>query len=148
MTAGFCTILLLLVSNIFMTFAWYGNLKLQQMNISTSWPLILIILCSWGLAFFEYCAMIPANRLGSQINGGPFSLMQLKIIQEAISLIVFTGIVALVFKGEPIKWNHIVAFALIILAVFFAFLNNDKSDTQKDKTEIKATNDIPDSGDK
>lgn len=148
MTAGIGTILLLLVSNVFMTFAWYGNLKLQQMNISTSWPLILIILCSWGLAFFEYCAMIPANRLGSQINGGPFSLMQLKIIQEAISLIVFTGIVALVFKGEPIKWNHIVAFALIILAVFFAFLNNDKSDTQKDKTEIQATNDIPDSGDK
>jgi len=148
MTAGICTILLLLVSNVFMTFAWYGNLKLQQMNISTSWPLILIILCSWGLAFFEYCAMIPANRIGSQINGGPFSLMQLKIIQEAISLIVFTGIVALVFKGEPIKWNHIVAFALIILAVFFAFLNNDKPDTQKDKTEIKAPNDIPDSGDK
>ncbi|MBR5982635.1 MAG: DMT family protein [Bacteroidales bacterium] len=139
MTAGIGTILLLLVSNVFMTFAWYGNLKLQQMNISTSWPLILIILCSWGLAFFEYCAMIPANRMGSQINGGPFSLMQLKIIQEAISLIVFTAIVALVFKGEPIKWNHIVAFVLIVFAVFFAFLNNDKTETPKDKTEIQAT---------
>jgi hypothetical protein len=139
MTAGICTILLLLVSNVFMTFAWYGNLKLQQMNISTSWPLIVIILCSWGLALFEYCAMIPANRIGSQINGGPFSLMQLKIIQEAISLIVFTGIVALVFKGEPIKWNHFVAFALIILAVFFAFLNTGNNDSSKDKTEIQAT---------
>ena len=138
MTAGFCTILLLLVSNVFMTFAWYGNLKLQQMNISTSWPLILIILCSWGLAFFEYCAMIPANRIGSQINGGPFSLMQLKIIQEAISLIVFTAIVSLVFKGEPIRWNHIVAFVLIVFAVFFAFLKTGKDETPKDKTEIQS----------
>lgn len=148
MTAGIWTIVLLVISNILMTFAWYGNLKLQQMNISTSWPLIVIILASWGIAFFEYCVMIPANRMGSQINGGPFSLMQLKIIQEAISLIVFTAIVALVFKGEPIKWNHIVAFVLIVFAVFFAFLNNDKSDTTKDNTEIQAPNDIPDSGDK
>ena len=143
-TAGIFTILLLLVSNIFMTFAWYGNLKLQQMDISTSWPLILIILCSWGLAFFEYCAMIPANRIGSQINGGPFSLMQLKIIQEAISLTVFTAIVALVFKGEPIKWNHLVAFGFIILAVFFAFLNTgDKNKPAKDSTEITATTENP-----
>ena len=120
-TAGIFTILLLLVSNIFMTFAWYGNLKLQQMDISTSWPLILIILCSWGLAFFEYCAMIPANRLGSQINGGPFSLMQLKILAECISLTVFTIIVATVFKSEPIRWNHFVSFIFILLAVVFAF---------------------------
>ena len=146
-TAGIFTILLLLVSNIFMTFAWYGNLKLQQMDISTSWPLILIILCSWGLAFLEYCAMIPANRIGSQINGGPFSLMQLKIIQEAISLIVFTGIVALVFKGEPIRWNHLVAFAFIILAVFFAFLNTGKSESPKDNIEITATTKNPQSSD-
>ena len=142
-TAGIFTILLLLVSNIFMTFAWYGNLKLQQMDISTSWPLILIILCSWGLAFFEYCAMIPANRMGSQINGGPFSLMQLKIIQEAISLIVFTGIVALVFKGEPIKWNHFVAFALIILAVLFAFLNTGENKPANDNTGVTATTENP-----
>ena len=84
MTGALLTVLLLIISNIFMTFAWYGNLKLQEMNISTSWPLILIILASWGLAFFEYCFMIPANRVGSQINGGPFSLMQLKVIQEAV----------------------------------------------------------------
>lgn len=122
MSKGLLTILMLICSNVFMTFAWYGNLKLTELKINTDWPLILIILCSWGLAFFEYCFMIPANRIGSQINGGPFSLMQLKIIQEAISLIVFTVIVATVFKGEPIRWNHLVAFGLIILAVFFAFL--------------------------
>ena len=104
-----------------MTFAWYGNLKLTQMKINVDWPLILIILSSWGMAFFEYTFMIPANRIGSQINGGPFSLMQLKIIQEAVSLIVFTVIVATVFKGEPIRWNHLVSFIFIILAVIFAF---------------------------
>ena len=108
-----------------MTFAWYGNLKLQQMNVIKDWPLIAIIVLSWGMAFFEYTFMIPANRIGSQITGGPFSLMQLKVIQECVSLVVFTVIVATVFKGEPIRWNHLVAFALIILAVFFAFLKTD-----------------------
>lgn len=117
--------LLLIVSNVFMTFAWYGNLKLQQMKISTDWPLILIIAVSWGLAFFEYCFMIPANRMGSQITGGPYSLMQLKVIQESVSLVVFTLIVALVFKGEPIRWNHFVAFGCILLAVFFAFMKTE-----------------------
>ncbi len=121
MSKGLLTILMLIVSNVFMTFAWYGNLKLSELKINTDWPLILIILTSWGLAFFEYVFMIPANRIGSQINGGPFSLMQLKIIQEAISLTVFTVIVATVFKGEPIRWNHIVSFGFIILAVVFAF---------------------------
>ena len=126
MPRGLTTILLLIASNVIMTFAWYGNLKLQQMKLATDWPLIAIIALSWGLAFFEYCFMIPANRIGSAINGGPFSLMQLKIIQEAISLTVFTVIVATVFKGEPIRWNHIVAFVFIILAVFFAFLKDTK----------------------
>lgn len=118
---GLATIGLLVVSNVFMTFAWYGNLKLSEMKISTDWPLIAIILFSWGIALFEYMFMVPANRIGSQITGGPFTLMQLKVIQEAISLTVFTLIVALVFKGEPIKWNNIVSFVLIILAVFFSF---------------------------
>ncbi len=116
------TVGLLVISNVFMTFAWYGNLKLKEMNISNDWPLYLIILASWGMALFEYSFMIPANRVGAQINGGPFSLMQLKIIQEAVSLIVFTIIVATVFKGEPIHWNHIVSFFCILAAVFFAFL--------------------------
>ena len=94
------TVLLLVLSNIFMTFAWYGHLKLQEMKVSTSWPLILVILFSWGLAFFEYCAQVPANRLGFTGNGGPFSLMQLKVIQEVVSLIVFTLVVTLLFKGS------------------------------------------------
>ena len=122
MSKGLITILLLLASNVFMTFAWYGNLKLQQMNLIKDWPLIAIILLSWGMALLEYSFMIPANRIGSQITGGPFSLMQLKIIQECISLFVFTVIVATVFKGEPIRWNHLVSFGFIVLAVFFAFL--------------------------
>lgn len=112
---------MLVVSNIFMTFAWYGNLKLTELKINTDWPLILIILTSWGVAFFEYSFMIPANRIGSQINGGPFSLMQLKILAECISLTVFTIIVATVFKSEPIRWNHLVSFVFILLAVVFAF---------------------------
>lgn len=116
------TILLLVVSNVFMTFAWYGNLKLHEMKVSTDWPLILIILASWGMAFFEYLVMIPANRIGSQITGGPFSLMQLKILQEALSLVIFTVVVTLCFKGESIHWNHIAAFGCLIAAVFFAFL--------------------------
>jgi len=122
MQQGIWTIILLVISNIFMTFAWYGQLKLQEMHISTDWPLILIILASWGVALFEYTFMIPANRMGSVINGGPFNLMQLKVIQEVISLTVFTVIVSLVFKGQPIHWNHIVAFACMVAAVFFVFL--------------------------
>ena len=125
MSKGLITVLMLVCSNVFMTFAWYGNLKLQQMNVIKDWPLIAIIVLSWGMAFFEYTFMIPANRIGSQITGGPFSLMQLKVIQECVSLVVFTVIVATVFKGEPIRWNHLVAFGLIILAVFFAFLKTD-----------------------
>lgn len=116
------TILLLIGSNICMTFAWYGHLKLQEMHISDGWPLILVILFSWGIAFVEYCLMVPANRIGSNINGGPFSLIQLKVIQEVISLTVFTLIVTLVFKGETLQWNHLVAFACLILAVFFCFI--------------------------
>ena len=122
MPKGLISILLLVVSNVFMTFAWYGNLKLEQMNVTKDWPLILIILLSWGVALLEYLVMIPANRIGSSVTSGPFSLMQLKIIQECISLTVFTVIVATVFKGEPIRWNHIVSFGCIVLAVFFAFL--------------------------
>lgn len=120
---GFWTILLLIVSNVFMTFAWYGQLKLPDVVPSSKdWPLIVIILLSWCVALFEYFLMIPANRIGSNTNGGPFNLMQLKVIQEVISLTVFTVIVALVFKGQPIQWNHITAFCCMIAAVFFVFL--------------------------
>ena len=116
------TIILLVLSNIFMTFAWYGHLKLKEMKISTSWPLILVILFSWGLAFFEYCAQVPANRIGFSGNGGPFSLVQLKVIQEVVSLVVFTLIVTVLFKGESLHWNHLAAFGCLVLAVFFVFL--------------------------
>ena len=119
---GVLTVLMLVVSNVLMTFAWYGNLKLDEMKITTDWPLFLIILASWGVAFFEYCVMIPANRIGFVDHGGPFNLMQLKVIQEVISLTVFTIIATFVFKGQPLHWNHLVAFFCLVLAVFFVFL--------------------------
>ena len=122
MQQGIWTVLLLIISNVFMTLAWYGHLKLSEMHISDNWPLIVVILFSWGIALLEYLVMVPANRIGSRINGGPFSLVQLKVIQEAISLTVFTVMVFLLFKGESLQWNHFVAFALIILAVFFCFM--------------------------
>lgn len=116
------TILFLVVSNFFMTLAWYGHLKLQEMKISSDWPLILVILFSWGIAFFEYCFQVPANRIGFQGNGGPYTLVQLKVIQEVVSLTVFTIVATLLFKGQPLQWNHFVAFGLLVLAVFFAFI--------------------------
>lgn len=106
-----------------MTFAWYGQLKLLEVVPSSKdWPLFVIILLSWGVALLEYSFMIPANRIGSNVNGGPFNLMQLKVIQEVVSLTVFTLIVALVFKNQPIQWNHIAAFGCLVAAVFFVFL--------------------------
>ena len=119
---GLYTILMLVLSNVFMTFAWYGHLKLQEMKISTGWPLILIILFSWGIAFFEYCLTVPANRIGFVGNGGPFTLMQLKVIQEVISLSVFTIIISFLFQGQAFHWNHLAAFVCLVLAVFFVFL--------------------------
>jgi uncharacterized protein (DUF486 family) len=121
---GVLTIIMLVVSNVFMTFAWYGNLKLEEMKVTTDWPLILIILASWGVALFEYSFMIPANRIGFIERGGPFNLMQLKVIQEVVSLTVFTIIAMLVFKGQPLRWNHLAAFACMVMAVFFVFMKN------------------------
>jgi transmembrane signal peptide protein len=116
------TILLLILSNVFMTFAWYGHLKLQETGISKNWPLIAVILFSWGIALFEYCFQVPANRMGFIDNGGPFSLIQLKVIQEVVSLIVFSLLVTILFKGESIHWNHIAAFACLVAAVYFVFI--------------------------
>ena len=121
MTNGIYTILLLIMSNVFMTFAWYGHLRLQQSGVSTNWPLYLVIAFSWMIAFFEYCCQVPANRLGFVDNGGPFNLMQLKVIQEVISLIIFTIIAQLMFQGQSFHWNHMAAFLCIILAVYFIF---------------------------
>ena len=119
---GVLTIIMLVVSNVFMTFEWYGNLKLEEMKILTDWPLILIILASWGVALLEYSFMIPANRIGFNEHGGPFNLMQLKVIQEVVSLTVFTIIAMLIFKGQPLRWNHLAAFVCMVGAVFFVFL--------------------------
>ncbi|MDD2953730.1 MAG: DMT family protein [Parabacteroides sp.] len=120
---GVYTILLLLVSNVFMTCAWYGHLKMRQ---QFSWfehlPLLGVILFSWFLAFFEYCFQVPANRIGFRDNGGPFSLMQLKVIQEVITLVVFVIFSATAFKGEAFHWNHFAACVCLILAVYFVFM--------------------------
>ncbi|MFL1683173.1 MULTISPECIES: DMT family protein [Bacteroidales] len=119
---GLYSILLLIISNIFMTFAWYGHLKLQEMKIISNWPLIGVILLSWGIALAEYMCQVPANRLGFQGNGGPFSLMQLKVVQEVITLIIFTLFSTLLFKGESLHWNHLAAFICLVLAVYFVFM--------------------------
>ncbi len=118
---GLYTILLLLAANVFMTLAWYGHLKLQSMQvIGNTTPLIFVILLSWGIAFFEYCLQVPANRIGFEGNGGPFSLMQLKVIQEVITLVVFIIFSAVAFH-TPLRWNHAVACLLLIGAVYFVF---------------------------
>ena len=120
---GAYAILLLIVSNIFMTCAWYGHLKMRQ---QFSWfdhlPLFGVILFSWFLASLEYCFQVPANRIGFRDNGGPFSLMQLKVIQEVITLIVFVLFSATAFKGESFHWNHVAACVCLILAVYFVFM--------------------------
>ena len=116
------TIGMLIISNIFMTFAWYGHLKLQASGISSNWPLWLVIIFSWGIALAEYSFQVPANRIGFVGNGGPFTLMQLKILQEVITLVIFTVFTVVFFRGETLQWNHYAAFACLILAVYFVFM--------------------------
>ncbi|WP_300672864.1 DMT family protein [Soonwooa sp.] len=115
------TIGLLILSNTFMTLAWYGHLKFKDMNWSQNLGLISIILISWGIAFFEYVLQVPANRMGFKENGGPFNLWQLKVIQEVISLSVFTVFAIFVFKNETLRPNHLIGFGFLILAVYFIF---------------------------
>ncbi len=123
MSKAILTLVLLVISNTFMTLAWYGNLKLQDMKIiSSDTSIVLIVLISWCVALLEYSFLIPANRIGSEINGGPFSLVQLKVIQEVISCLVFGVIVSVLFKGESLQWNHLVAVLFLILAVYFVFM--------------------------
>ena len=119
---GLYTILLLLLSNVFMTLAWYGHLKLSQSGISNHWPLFAVIAFSWGIAFFEYCCQVPANRLGFIDNGGTFNLVQLKVIQEVISLIVFAIVAQVLFSGQSLHWNHLAAFLCLIAAVYLVFM--------------------------
>jgi len=117
----FLTIGLLLVSNIFMTFAWYGQLRLKGQKWFDDLPLLGVILFCWGIAFFEYILLVPANRIGFRENGGPFTLFQLKVIQEVISLGIFTLFALVFFKTETFRWNHALAFTFLILAVYFVF---------------------------
>lgn len=119
---GLYTIILLILSNVFMTLAWYGHLKIQETGLSRDWPLIGVIIFSWSIAFLEYCCQVPANRIGYDGNGGPFSLVQLKVIQECVSLVVFAIIANILFQGQNLHWNHILAFLLIIFAVYLVFM--------------------------
>ena len=117
-------ILLLFVSNIFMTFAWYGHLKFKTT------PLWLAVLASWGIAFFEYCLMVPANRIGY----GTYSATQLKLMQEVITIVVFFGF-AVLYLGERLKWNHFAAFACVLAAVFFARLDTSKESVVSENSQ-------------
>lgn len=118
---GLATIFLLVLSNTFMTFAWYGHLKFKEMKWSESLPLLGVILISWGIAFFEYLLQVPANRIGFKSYGGPFSLLQLKVIQEVITLVVFVIFSLVFFKNETLRWNHFIGFVFLVLAVYFIF---------------------------
>lgn len=120
MRAAF-TILLLVASNVFMTLAWYGHLKFREWHWAKQLGLFSIILISWGLAFFEYCLQVPANRLGHADHGGPFTLVQLKVLQEVITLVVFVGFMVVAFKQEELRWNHALAAVLIVVAVWLVF---------------------------
>lgn len=118
---AFYSIGLLILSNIFMTLAWYGHLKFSESKKLASLGLFAVILISWGIAFFEYCMQVPANRIGYKGQGGPFSLLELKVIQEVVALLVFLVFSFLFFKNETFKWNHMVGISFLILAVYFIF---------------------------
>ncbi|WP_342082939.1 DMT family protein [Dyadobacter sp. OTU695] len=118
---SFLTIGLLILSNAFMTMAWYGHLKFKEMGWFSKLGLFSVILISWGIALFEYCFQVPANRIGFKENGGPFSLVELKVIQEVITLVIFTIFTLVFFKTETFRWNHFVGFLFLVLAVYFIF---------------------------
>jgi hypothetical protein len=121
MPRSIITILLLIASNTFMTIAWYGHLRYKDIALLKNAGLFTTILISWGIALLEYMLMVPANKIGSSINEGPFNMWQLKLIQEVISISVFVVFTLLVFKTDTLKWNHIVGFLFLIGAVFFFF---------------------------
>jgi uncharacterized protein (DUF486 family) len=116
---GLGAIALLICSNLFMTLAWYGQVMFKSRFERIG--MMAVIGISWLVALFEYCFMVPANRLGSAEYGGPFSIWELKVIQEVVSLTVFTVIVLLVMKNEALRWNHLVGFLCLVAAVFFIF---------------------------
>ena len=122
MKPAILTVILLIIANVFMTLAWYGHLKLQGAGISTNWPFYVVVLLSWGIALVEYFCQVPANRMGFEGNGGPYSLIQLKVMQEVISLVVFTLLSMLMFEGINLKWNHVLAFLLLVASVYLVFM--------------------------
>lgn len=121
MWRGLLTIFLLIVSNSFMTLAWYGHLKFNTDKMLPKLGIFGIVLISWLIAFFEYCFQVPANRIGFQGMGGPFTLVQLKVIQEVITLLIFVAFSAIFFKTEQLRTNHLIAFVFLVLAVYFIF---------------------------
>ena len=121
MLKGIYTVALLVLSNSFMTLAWYGHLKFREFKWFSVLPLIAVIAISWGIAFFEYIFQVPANRIGFRENGGPFTLVQLKVIQEVITLVIFTIFTLIAFKNETFRLNHLIGFVFLILAVYFIF---------------------------
>lgn len=122
LTPGVTTVILLVVANIFMYIAWYGHLKLQTAGVTANWPLYLVVLLSWSVALLEYFCQVPANRIGFEGNGGPYSLMQLKVMQEVITLVIFMIFSLFVFEGFTIRWNHILAMILLVAAVWLVFM--------------------------
>jgi uncharacterized protein (DUF486 family) len=115
------TISLLTLSNVFMTFAWYGHLQFQKIDWLKALGIVGMIAISWFIALFEYMFQVPANRIGYNGNGGPFDMFELKTLQEAISITVFIIINIFVFKGGQLQWNHVVGFLMIIAAVYIIF---------------------------
>ncbi len=122
MGSAITTIILLVISNVFMTFAWYGHLKLQSTGLSANWPLYVVILFSWGIALLEYCFQVPANRIGFEGNGGPYSLMQLKVMQEVVALVVFVIFSLVAFDSFELRWNHWLAMLLLVGSVYLVFM--------------------------
>ena len=118
---GLWSILLLIVSNSFMTIAWYGHLRYQNVSKNALLGLLGIVLASWGIALFEYFFQVPANRIGYRGTGGPFSLVELKLIQEVISISVFVVFALLFFRTETFRLNHLFAFICILGAIYFTF---------------------------
>ena len=118
---GLYSIGLLVLSNAFMTMAWYGHLRFKDNPVLAKWGLFAVILSSWGIAFFEYCLQVPANRIGYSGYGGAFSLVQLKVVQEVVTLTVFVLFSLLVFRNEVFRWNHALAAVLLVAAVWLVF---------------------------
>ena len=121
MEKGLFTVGFLIISNIFMTLAWYGHLKMEELGWLKKAGIFTIILISWCLAFFEYCFQVPANRMGFKGNGGPFSLFQLKVIQEVVTLTIFVVFARFAFKNIHLSVNHLYAAICLVMAVYFVF---------------------------